>query len=138
LKYIKKRSNLSDEETKKANKLFYKVIVIDNRPITFGNSEEMENFINFLNPNYKIPSYTKIMTDLGKINQEVFMKLTEILKGIEYGALTSDGWESLSKDHFLTNHFKFYNTKTGKIEIRNLGSIILDEIHITGGIGNFI
>jgi len=86
---------------------------------------DLKKFINLLDPKYVLPSKFKIRENLMKtLYLHGFNKLKEVLNDINYVAVTTDCWTSVTTEFYLsiTCHFinANYELKTLQYYLLNL------------------
>ncbi|XP_055842657.1 E3 SUMO-protein ligase ZBED1-like [Episyrphus balteatus] len=104
--FIKQRFNVARE--KKINELIMKMVVKDLQPLSVVEDSGFKDLVNFLEPNYKMPSRYMLSNSLLDI-QFSFVKerLNNELKEAKYIALTTDGWTSRAANSYqaVTAHY---------------------------------
>ncbi|CAH1107496.1 unnamed protein product [Psylliodes chrysocephalus] len=102
------------------------------------NDVGFKKFVNLLDPKYVLPSKTTLRDTIQKkLYLEGVTKLKDILKNIEFLAITSDCWTSLASEsyisvtrHFIDENFQLKNAilHTKKLDSRHTGENIANAL----------
>lgn len=104
----------SSKRKKQLDKALTLMIATDLQPFNIVNDTGFTNFVSLLDPRYILPSKFKIREKIMKeMYSDTCQKLKEILKNVNYVAITSDSWTSRATEsyltvtcHFVTNDFE--------------------------------
>uniref|UniRef100_A0A672YWP5 HAT C-terminal dimerisation domain-containing protein n=1 Tax=Sphaeramia orbicularis TaxID=375764 RepID=A0A672YWP5_9TELE len=87
-------------------------------------------FLNELNPSYKVPGRSEVSERfIPKMYEATLLSLKADMQGVEYAALTGDGWTSRVADHYLTLTVHFM--KDWELNVRVL-QMLKEEVSQTG------
>ena len=99
---------------------------LDMRPIAIVRDRGLKELLNFLEPNYQVPSTTHVSTLIRKTFEDGKAALTARLSGASSVALTTDIWTSKATQAFATTTAHFLDADW------NLVSCVLETIHFPG------
>ncbi|XP_076043797.1 uncharacterized protein LOC143026897 [Oratosquilla oratoria] len=81
-------------DQQKALDLFYEWIIRDMLPTITTESEALRAFLNYLNPQFKLPSRKKLGDDIKHMSARAKNEHTQIMSKQDYLATTADSWSS--------------------------------------------
>ena len=99
---------------------------LDMRPIAIVRDRGLKELLNFLEPNYQVPSTTHVSTLIRKTFEDGKAALSARLCGASSVALTTDIWTSKATQAFATTTAHFLDADW------NLVSCVLETIHFPG------
>jgi hypothetical protein len=71
-------------DQKKASKLYYKIFIQDILPNHLTDSAALREFVDYLNPNFLVPSRRTLTRDISKLGGETKVRLDSLLDTISY------------------------------------------------------
>ncbi len=81
-------------DQKKSRKLYYKIFIQDILPNHLTDSAALREFVDYLNPNFLVPSRRTLTRDISKLGDETKVRLDSLLDTISYVATTADSWSA--------------------------------------------
>jgi len=101
----------SSQRKKDLDEALIMMIATDLQPFNIVNDAGFKKFINLLDPKYVLPSKFTIREKLMKtLYLHGFNKLKEVLNDINYVAITTDCWTSVTTESYLSITCHFINT----------------------------
>jgi hypothetical protein len=128
----KGRSNLSEQDQKEADLLLVRIIVEDERPFSFPQSNAFKNFCTKIAPDYKIPCDNTIDKKFEEEYKKVRIPLDTLVSSLPALSLTMDGWKSNTGDNYASFEVHFWDFKLNKKTTRTWNVFVIDVIHCTG------
>eukprot|EP00112_Aurelia_sp_Birch-Aquarium-sp1_P012684 Seg2671.1 transcript_id=Seg2671.1/GoldUCD/mRNA.D3Y31 product="Zinc finger BED domain-containing protein 4" protein_id=Seg2671.1/GoldUCD/D3Y31 len=104
------------------------MVALDMMPVYMVEGKGFRNLIDFLEPEYKVPSHQTIMQQINKMYGEVKGIVEEGLSDVSDVAITTDAWTSLATESYATVTVN-YITKEWQMKSAVLDTSELDERH---------
>jgi len=97
-----RRTVCSEGHAKKITSLMVEMLVLDLRPAATVEGVGFKRLINYLEPDYKVPSATHMAKCLTDMYETAKSRLTEVLKDSQHIALSTDIWTSIATQAYIT------------------------------------
>ena len=122
---VKKTSSVvkwktSSQNYKTATRLIAKWVCRNSRPLSIVEDEGFRELINFLAPEYEVPTHTTISANISSYYEEEKKKLRDELENIEFCSVTTDGGTSSNaisyldvNVHYIDQEFNLKSTVLG-------------------------
>lgn len=104
------------------------VIIENNLPIHFSESESFREFMKFVEPNYKCPCAETIRNITESKFNNVQNEIRKEMESVRYVAITTDAWTSISNDAFLAVTASYFN-KNWELRTPVLATVKLQQRH---------
>ena len=104
------------------------MVALDMMPLYMVEGRGFRNLIDFLEPEYKVPSHQTIMRRISKRYREVKGVVEKGLNDVSDVAITTDAWTSLATESYVTVTVH-YITKEWQMKSAVLDTSELDERH---------
>ncbi|CAH2016396.1 unnamed protein product, partial [Acanthoscelides obtectus] len=122
--------NDQSSQKKKLDLAVVDMIALDLQPFTIVTDEGFKKLVSLLDPRYDVPStYTLSGKLLNQRYTDIRNKLKEDMSGVEYVALTCDGWTSRATESYLTITCHFVSN-------HQLHAVVLSTKPLTNGINH--
>ena len=108
--------------------LLTKMIAKDLLPVSVVEGCGFRSLMDFVEPEYTVPSHQTMMRRVNKMYGEVKDSLLKILRGQSFVAITTDAWTSLANDSYVTIT-AHYITKEWKMMSAFLDTSEMEEKH---------
>lgn len=125
-------------QAKKANVLVARYLYKGLKPLNTVNSQSFRDMIEAVNPHYQLPHSDYILQNMIiPVYHQVKTKIEQEMKEAERHCLTSDLWNSMANEGYLTAtvHFitaewdmRTYNLQTRSVTESHTGEVIADEL----------
>ncbi len=108
---MKKRQTSIDTAFKKfdqmkALKLYYTFFIQDIVPAHVTDSPALEDFLNYVRPDFNIPSRRKLTRDIARLGEEAKGIMGNLLGKVHYVATTADSWSAHNRSFIgMTVHW---------------------------------
>jgi len=107
-------------DQRKARRLYYKFFIQEIVPNHLTDSASLREFLDYLNPNFSVPSRRTLTRDISKLGDETKVRLESLLDTISYVATTADSWSAHHRS-FLGVTVHWINSDSLKREKAVLG-----------------
>jgi len=97
-----RRMVCSEDHAKKITSLMVETLVLDLRPAATVEGVGLKRLINYLEPDYKVPSATHMVKCLTDKYETAKSRLTEVFKDSQHIALSTDIWTSIATQAYIT------------------------------------
>ena len=113
------------------------LIVTNQLPLSFINSNGFREFMALIEPNYKLPCDATFKNRLMFVYDDVRSQIKSELNAASYVSFSTDGWTSRSQDSYITVNAHFINNKwEGKSY--NLATVTMNEAHTSVNLAIFL
>ena len=123
---LQRKCNPGRQET--ITSLITKMVALDMMPVYMVEGKGFRNLMDFLEPEYKVPSHQTIMQRINKMYGEVKGVVEKGLNDVSDVAITTDAWTSLATESYVTVTVH-YITKEWLMKSAVLDTSELDELH---------
>ena len=123
---LQRKCNPSRQES--ITSLITKMVALDMMPVYKVEGKGFRKLVEFLEPEYKVPSHQTIMQRINKMYGEVKGAVEKALDDVSDVAITTDAWTSLSTESYITVTVH-YITKEWQIKSAVLDTSEMDESH---------
>jgi hypothetical protein len=104
----------------KALKLYYNFFIGDIVPAHLTDSPNLRKFMNYVRPDFSVPSRRKLTRDIAQLGEEAKSTLSDLLSKVSYVATTADSWSAHNRS-FLGMTVHWINVASLKREKAVLG-----------------
>ncbi len=118
-------------DVEKIDEALLYLLILDNRPLNLILTPHFRYFMSLLLPKWKPFSYKTMMKKIGNEESNIINQVTPLLQKQRFFCQTSDGWQSLSNDHYIGVNVNFIS-EDWKLWHVNLATLVLSEAHLTG------
>jgi hypothetical protein len=133
----RKPSCITDSKKKELDRLVVLMIACDFQPFSIVNDSGFKDLVKALDPKYSLPSKTTVRNKLlPEFVNEQRRKLEDILHEVKYVSLTTDMWNSIIGESYITTtcHFIY----EGEVKSAVLETIVIEENHTAERIKNYL
>jgi len=117
-----------EARTEKANALLTKFIVTNMLPLSLIDDEAFREFVNFLEPEYKLPCCQTFTARLDGLKTELCKTVTAEMAAVSSVAVTTDIWTSMSNEPYISFTCS-YITDDWQLVSRTLSNEAIEERH---------
>ena len=117
-----------EARTEKANALLTKFIVTNMLPLSLVDDEAFREFVNFLEPEYKLPCRQTFTARLDGLKTELCKTVTAEMAAVSSVAVTTDIWTSMSNEPYISLTGS-YITSDWQLVSRTLNNEPMEERH---------
>lgn len=137
------RRRCTPERAEKTTQLIAKMISRDMLPLSFVEGEGFKEVLQFLEPDYDIPSRRTLTARIELQHESSVSKLKSTLATVDFMAITSDSWTALTTESYvtITCHFiadtkvNSYVLQTRAMEERHSAANLADYLKICRAMG---
>uniref|UniRef100_A0A673HB45 BED-type domain-containing protein n=1 Tax=Sinocyclocheilus rhinocerous TaxID=307959 RepID=A0A673HB45_9TELE len=130
------RQRCTPERAEKTTQLIAKIISRDMLPLSFIDGEGFKEFLQFLEPDYDIPSRKTITARIELQHESMVSKLRTTLATVDFVAITSDSWTALTTESYVTITCHFI--ADGKVNSCVLQTQALEERHSAANLADYL
>lgn len=90
----------------KALKLYYSFFIKDIVPAHLTDSHALREFMNYVKPDFNVPSRRKLTRDIAQLGEEAKGAMSNLLANVSYVATTADSWSAHNRSFLgMTVHW---------------------------------